>query len=231
MSVSCTFGMTESGKSFHVMNKVIPNWSRVIVFDPAHCFKDGEVIYQPSDAKIMKLLETLHKRHSYRIIIRPEGRGGRLVLFDKIAELCFTLGDALGKDAKKEDRVQFVVDEADSICNSQNKSEPLHHLVNEARHQNVDCHFISRVPTSIHTDIRRNCSKITCFFLSNASEIPDFKTKFKLHLARKIEELDKYWYLEWKDNGEIILVNDKGQIQQNFSKKSSEIQSKMKRAA
>lgn len=222
MAVSTYFGLTESGKSYHVENHVIPTWKRVIIFDNAACFK-GEVYNQPSDKEFIKILDKHWGDKSYRITIRPGRSGDAETLFNKTVHLAIALGRSLSwSRVEPEKRVQLITDEADFVCSSHYQSSELKHLVNKGRHDNVDSHFIARVPMQIHPDIRRNTSKIVTFRLQNAGEIPLFKDNFGSILARKIKELPKYWRLEWKDNGEVAVYDEKNKKAEKFLRTSGE---------
>lgn len=216
MSVSSYFGATESGKSYHVQSHVIPTWDKVIVFDPAHCFKNGDIFEGPTNSDFSKIFFKCLNSDKFRIIIRPVGRGSRLVTFNKTCELAFTLGEELEKGLARDKRIQLVVDEADSICSSQFKSEPLHHLINEARHDNVDSHFIARLPQRIHTDIRANSSKVVTFRIQGAEEVPFLVQTFTRDVTRKIKDLPQYWRLEWTDNDKSVVFDEKNKINEKF---------------
>jgi hypothetical protein len=229
MSVSSYFGLTESGKSYHVENHVIPQWSRVVIFDNAHCFK-GQIVVNPDQKRFLELFRTLAREESYRLVIRPGRSGDAEILFNKTVQLAIALGRSLSSsrvDPSK--RVQMITDEADFVCSPHYQSGELKHLVNKGRHDNVDSHFIARAPMRLHTDIRLNSSKIVTFRLQNAAEIPLFKDNFGVELARKIRELPKYWRFEWRDNGETFIFNEKNQKTDNFAGILKEVSAKNKK--
>ena len=212
MSVSVYFGLTESGKSYHLENHVIPSWDKVVVFDNAHCFSSQNVLNEPTDKMFLNCFHKFKNSKNYKIIVRS-GRGGTTEgLFNKTVQLAIALGRAFSRDrVESKDRVQMITDEADFVCSSHYQSNELKHLVNKGRHDNVDSHFISRVPMQIHPDIRRNTSKIVTFRLQNASEIKLFTDNFGKILTNKIKELPKYCRLEWSDNGEVFIFDEKNQ--------------------
>lgn len=226
MAVSCYFGLTESGKSYHVQNHVIPQWSKVVVFDNACCFSGDSILNQPSPKIMFNLWEKYKAREKYRIVIRPGRDGATEVLFNQTVQLAIALGRSMARpgcervEASK--RVQMVTDEADFVCSPHYQSKELKHLVNKGRHDNVDSHFIARAPMRLHTDIRLNSSKIVTFRLQNASEIPLFVDNFGREISRRIRELEKYCRLEWNDNGEVKIYNAKNQIDEKFLKNSHE---------
>lgn len=203
MSVSCYFGLTESGKSYHVKNHVLPQWCRTIVFDIARCFGGDVVLVSPSDQEFLKIFNNLKKKSSFRLVVRPSRSGSDEALFNKTVSLACALGRMAGERIDASERIQFVCDEADFICTPHYQSWALKHLVNKGRHDNVDAHFIARNPNRLHTDIRVNCTKICCFFLNNASSIPFLVDTFTRKTTEKINKLPKFSRIEWRDNGEI----------------------------
>lgn len=226
MTVSCYFGLTESGKSYHVQKNVIPAWKKSIIFDPARCFEDGYILEEPNDDLIMKLYQKLRHQSSYRLIFRPMERGTRLSLFNRMCEFAFILGERMGKGISKDERIQLVVDEADSICSPYYKSDSLHHLVNEARHDNVDSHFIARAPMRIHPDIRANVTNIVSFRLKNAQKNDYFREMFGDEHVGKIKNLPKYWRMEADEKGDVFIFNDKNKIHMILDQNSTDFKSK-----
>lgn len=220
MSVSVYFGLTESGKSYHVKNHVLPRWDKKVIFDIAHCFEGDLVVTDPDDRKFFEIFKKFSKNSRYSIVIRPSRSSNDEHLFNKTVELSCALGRMIGKGAEASKRVQFVCDEADFVCSAHYQSFQLKHLVNKGRHDNVDSHFIARNPNQIHTDIRRNSSKIVTFFLNNALEISIFLTNFSRKYAEKIQNLPKYWRLEWVDTGDIAIYNQNNEIIEKFSRNS-----------
>lgn len=218
MSVSCYFGLTESGKSYHVKNHVLPLWSKKIVVDIAHCFDGGDLLASPTDQDFIKAFDKLKNRKDFFLIIRPGRNQNDELIFNKASILACSIGRMLGSGVQKKDRVQFICDEADFVCTSHYQSKQLKHLVNKGRHDNVDSHFIARNPSRLHTDIRVNCSKIVTFYINGAVNIPLFADNFSRKISEKISHLPKYHRLEWSDNGEINEYDKNGKLVQNLSR-------------
>lgn len=220
MAVSCYFGLTESGKSYHVENHVIPAWNKVVIFDNASCFSGDFVLVAPNDKDLFSVYLKCRGLEKFRIVIRPDRKTNTVELYNKVIHLAVTLGRFIGLKVKggrvePNERVQLVTDEADFVCSSHYQSMALKHLVNKGRHDNVDSHFIARVPMQIHTDIRRNATRIVSFALQNAGEIKLFSDNFGRELAGKIRALPKYHRLEWRDNGQVDLFDDKNRAYPN----------------
>lgn len=213
MAVSCYFGLTESGKSYHVQNHVIPLLKKTIVFDNALCFKGETVITDPTNMDLIKLWRKLLNKDRFSIVIRPSRNCDVINLADKVINLALNVGRTaqVGRKEKVpiEDRVNLIIDEADFICSSHFQSKSLKRLVNKGRHDHVDSHFIARIPMRIHGDIRSNATKIVSFFLPNAREIPYFREAFGAEISAKIKELPKYHRLEWTDREGVKLYNEK----------------------
>ena len=228
MSVSIYLGLTESGKSFHVENHVIPAWKKAVIFDNAHCFKGTIVRTQPTDRDFLEIFKKFSVSSEFRIVIRPGRVGNTETLFNKTVQLALAFGRCMPGRVDPSQRVQMIVDEADFVCSPHYQSADLKHLVNKGRHDNVDSHFIARTPMRIHTDIRVNSSKIVTFRLQNASEIKLFTDNFGYEYTRNIKNLPKYWRFEWKDNGEVGIFDEKNQKREKFPENSQEISKKKK---
>lgn len=237
MSVSCYFGLTESGKSYHVQNHVIPSWDKVIIFDRAHCFKGTITRTNPSNKEFLELFRKLRSLEKFSLVVRPSRNGNTEELFNKTVELSLAIGRTFGGRVDASKRIQMVTDEADFVCSPNYQSNQLKLLVNMGRHENVDSHFIARAPQRIHNDIRLNSTKVVTFRLQNSAEIPLFTDNFGRELAKKVRELPKYWRLEWSDNGETRIFDEKNSskdlslfgiqdsqnIRQKFVKSSSKV--------
>lgn len=229
MSVSCYFGLTESGKSYHVQHNVIPKWEKVIVFDVAHCFS-GEVVENPDKKMFVALFRKYLEKSSFRLIVRPSRTSSDEVLFNQVVHLACSLGRTMGKGIDPAKRLQLVTDEADFVCSSNYQSWELKHLVNKGRHDNVDAHFIARNPNRIHTDLRANTTKIVAFRLANALQIPFFTDNLTREIAGKIRFLEKYSRLEWDATGRCAIFGKNNEILENLSGNSKENFQKRKAA-
>lgn len=220
MTVTCHFGLTESGKSHHVQTVVLPQWQKKVVFDLAHCFSGDVVLNNPSDRDLERAAIHLASKSGFCCVVRPSRSGSDEVLFNKTVILAYTLGRLMGLRADPARRLQLVVDEADFICSPHYQSPQLKHIVNKGRHDNVDCHFIARNPNRLHTDIRVNCTKIVTFVLNNAASIEMFRSNFSRKIAERIEKLPKYHRLEWDTTGRIVHLDNNGKMIENFSNNS-----------
>lgn len=228
MSVTCYYGATEHGKSYHVEKQVVPQWKKVIVLDPTGSFT-GSVFVNPDKKKILEIFRRFASLESYRIIIRPNENSNDDVLCRNFCILALLLGEALGKNVGPSDRVQAIVDETGDFCHSGKFPPQLKKLVKKGRHVNTDSHFIVQDPMAIHNQIRSNSTKICSFYLGNASTVPAFTERFPREICLKIMELPKYYRFEWVNNGFMAIFDEKNRIVINFPKKSFEIPPKITR--
>ena len=211
MAVITVYGMTASGKSFFAENEYLKKADRCIVLDKMHCFKNGDIVTVSNKNDIMKLFKKYKKKANYKIIIRPKRGVDIGIICDFLITLACALGRCLGSYNEKK-RVWLVIDEADSVVTSHFQSERIKHLVNYGRHDNVDSLFIARNPARLHTDIRSNASKIVTFNLSNAPQITDFRNNFGRDVCKRIQTLQKYYFMTWTCTGEIFETNAKGKV-------------------
>ena len=211
MTVSCYFGLTESGKSYHVENHVLPLWERKVIFDNALCFKGTHVLVNPSRKSVETVFKALAGFKAYSLVIKPDRASNVEKLFNMTVELSCALGRSLGRGVDSSKRVQLVCDEADFVCSPHYQSAQLKHLVNKGRHDGVDSHFIARNPMRIHTDIRANCTEITTFRLKNAGKSEFFREMFGDGNVRNIGFLKKYCRMYADETGAVSFVNEKNQ--------------------
>lgn len=225
MTVSVHTGLTESGKSWNVQHRVLPQWEKKVVYDIACCFSGDVVLVDPNDKKLTEIFSKFARISAYTIVIRPSRTTNEEVLFNKSVQLACALGRMLTtKDPAK--RVQFICDEADFVCSPHYQSRDLKHVVNKGRHDNVDSHFICRNPMRLHTDIRANCSKIVSFSLKNASKIDFFREMFGDERVKLISNLPKFHRMEANEKGEVFIYDEKNQIVSGIRRNSPEIKSK-----
>lgn len=211
MTVSVHTGLTESGKSWNVLHRVLPLWEKKVVYDIACCFTGDIVLVDPNDKKLTEIFMKYARISNYTIVIRPSRTTNEEILFNKVVQLACALGRVIGtKDPAK--RVQFVCDESDFICSPNYQSRDLKHVVNKGRHDNVDSHFICRNPMRLHTDIRANCSKIVTFALKNAQKIDFFREMFGDDNVKLISNLPKYHRMEANEKGEVSIYDENNRI-------------------
>lgn len=229
MSSFLYFGATQKGKSYHVFNHVVPQYDKIVIFDPTDSHKGDTELTEPSEAMLVKTFLKFENVDRYRIVIRTGSKEEDRITFKKAASLAKSLGKALKRREGKVDqpkRVQLVIDEASTSGITSSNYFPfyLRQLVNKGRHDNVDCHFIAQNPMSIHNQIREQALKIVTFYLNNW-RAPIFRDTFE-EKAIFIKRLPKFWRLEWWDTGEVLTFNDKNQKVNNFLGNSKEIKKK-----
>lgn len=226
MTVSFYSGLTESGKSWHVLKRVLPLWEKKVVYDIACCFTGDVVLVAPDDKKLTEIFVKFARISAYTIVIRPDRNTSEEILFNKSVQLACALGRLLGtKDPAK--RIQFICDEADFVCSPHYQSRDLKHIVNKGRHDNVDSHFIARNPARIHTDIRANCTKIVTFAVKNAQKNDFFRDMFGDENVKKIGFLPKYHRMEANEKGEVAIYDENNRIVTGIQRNLPEIQPKI----
>jgi hypothetical protein len=234
MSVYLYFGATQKGKSYHVFNHVVPNWDKVVIFDPTDSHKGEIELTEPTEKQLVETLRRLKNSQSYRVVIRTGVKEDDRATFKKAASLTVALGKFLLSREGKVDltkRVQLVIDEASTSGITSSNYFPLflRKLINKGRHVNVDCHIIAQNPMSIHPQIREQALKIVTFFLNNW-RAPIFKDTFE-ERSIFIKKLPKFWRMEWWDTGEVLAFNEKNQKVDNFLGNSSENPKKKRRTS
>ena len=228
MAVSVYFGATECGKSFHVSQKILPQWQKFVIFDPTGNFKGADkTFYAPkNEFDVQKIFRELAQKESYRALIVPERRSNLISLCDYSAILAMSLGRVLGKDADASKRVQFVIDEAHQVMSSKFISETVATVIFMGRHDNVDTHIISQDPISVNPSIRKMSTKITSFFINNATESSFLKSKFKSDGCQLIESLPKYFRAEWSTDGDIFVFDKNNKVLKKIVKNDALLASK-----
>lgn len=223
MAVTCVFGMTQSGKSHLVERKIIPLHKRVLVFDKAPCF-------HPHPKGVLKNVFSMEGGYenwaldkavavaagsfnAFSIGLRPDPRSVKTIQdsFKSVARLAIYLGKKV-RSIAPEERILFVVDEADFICSNSFQPAEVKHLVNVGRHDNVDSLFIARIPQRIHGDIKANASRIISFKIQTAPQIGFFLENFGRETAQKIRNLPQYHFFTWEDTGKSWFTDGNGKI-------------------
>jgi hypothetical protein len=208
MAVSLVFGMTESGKSYLVNKRIIPQKKKVVVFDYAHCFTGGKEITN-IEKNYKKIFAKYSKEEKFYLIYRPPRNIDDIKAFDYLAALSIALGRSIGKNVPREERLLLVIDEADHICSPSFQSRKLKELVNKGRHDNVDTTAIARIPQRLHTDLRSNATTQISFRLTNDAALKNFRLNISNEAAKEIAALKKYYFLKWQDTGEAAIFDDR----------------------
>lgn len=208
MAVTLVLGMTESGKSYYVEKNIFQTKEKAIVFDNAHCFT-GTHLSTLDYTSAVKIFETV-KSGPFKLVYRPSRYEDPIKSFDNVISLASALGRSIGERVDPEKRLTMICDEADFVCSATVQSAKLKYLVNKGRHDNVDSVFIARDPHKIHTDIRRNASKVVTFFNPLATSTPFFFENFGKELCQKIAKLPKYHYLMWDDTFKVTIHDQRG---------------------
>lgn len=217
MAVSLFYGMTESGKTF-LAKKTIERFNRSVIFDftgkieTPGCFITGDF----STAGMMKTFSKFKDSKKFSIVFRPGRVANAEPYFNKVAIFTLTLGRQALKRGE-DDRLKFLVDEADFICSPQYQSQELKEVVNVGRHDLVDSWFIARMPQRLHTDARGNATTIYCFRLTDDSALGYIKKAVGRKAAEKVRTLPQYSFLCWKDTGENHIFDKNQKLIESWS--------------
>lgn len=214
MAVSVNLGATECGKSYYVSKSILPQWQKFVIFDPTGNFQGADKVFRAprNEFDMQKIFRELVKRDSFRALIVPDRKSSLNDLCDYSIILALSLGRTIGHAVDPDKRLQLVIDEAHQVTSSNFMSKNLSRAIFMGRHDNVDTHIISQNPMSINPKIRSMCSKVTSFFLNNASEVSFLKSCFGPQWCKKIELLPKYCRAEWSQNGEMFIFDQNNKI-------------------
>lgn len=219
MAVSLYFGMTESGKSWRAKEDIRPK-KRAIIFDyVGRCFNDlgGVVCNDFSESSLLRLVDKYSRQNEFKIIMRPNRIIKDIEAFDLSCHLAVSFGRLL---SRADERLAFVIDEADKICTATTRSRALQLVVTKGRHDNVDTYAIAQAPQRVHTDLRVNCSRLVCFQVSDASALTAINRigvgKSELGLVSTLG-IGTYSYFEWTSNGEWFVKDRNGKITRKFN--------------
>lgn len=210
MSVVLYLGKTESGKSFKANQVTKESYRKVILYDNARCFNDGEIITNFSPKNFANIFKKYVNADSYRLIFRaPLGMNEREGA-ERVANLIYNGFGRYWVENKKmpSDRLCFLVDEADKISSIKIGS-PFYLLVTKGRHYAIDTHAISQGPGKIPLYYRENASE--CYFFKMKSH-PFIEENLERDQVDLIRTLKQYHCVHWKDNGDVKLLNEKSKV-------------------
>lgn len=215
MSVVLYLGKTESGKSFKASQVTKENYKKVILYDNARCFTEGEIITDFTPKGFANIFKKYVLADSYRLIFRaPLGMNEREGA-ERVANLIY---NGFGRywienNKKPSDRLCFLVDEADKVSSIKIGS-PFYLLVTKGRHFCIDTHAISQGPGKIPLYYRENASE--CYFFKMKSH-PFMDENLERDQVDLIRTLKQYHCIHWKDNGEVKLLNAKGKVVRSWN--------------
>jgi len=209
MAITCFFGKTESGKSF-LSEKKSKTYERVVVYDNAHCFKEGDIFTDLSIDNLQRIFEKYHNRPNFRIIFRPPMNLNEQVGANRVGAFVWALGafyKDMEKQAKKKvKRFLFVVDEADKVS-SYSKDSVFYRCVTKGRHFNFDTYGIAQGATKLPNYWRENSSEFCIFQLPESQELKTILGK----ASSELRGLEKYSYICSRDNSNEVEIISKDQ--------------------
>lgn len=219
MSTAIYTGASGWGKSYHVLNHVLPKFQKSVVFDPRNCFTGDRILIAPTIQDVHKAFMDFHKKDRFRIVVRLTRLQNPEHVFNSAVGLASGLGRIRPTGQPPENTIQFVCDEvADAgLSSSHHQSPGLKSLIRAGRHDNVDSHLITQFPVTIHNEIRNLATKLVTFRLMGAADIPLFYKKMPKAVAKKIETLQKFCRLEWRDTEEIEIYGPDDKIIEKIS--------------
>jgi len=206
------FGRTECGKSY-LAELLSKKQKKVIFYDYAHCFTQGEIVNDFSTMNFVYLLKkyggskNLNKKFS--LIFRKPDLMTHEVGAEKVSYFVKMLGLSYGyRKLTGSDMLTFLVDEADKVISL--KSSDLIRLTAQAgRHENIALWAISQRPMKLHPDIRDNAHEIYAFPVGkNKIYEETFGKKISTELADN--KFPKYHYYYYNENGVIKKINKNG---------------------
>ena len=157
------FGKTLSGKSYKAnLNSKLSK--KVVIYDNAHCFTDGQIITNFSSDNFAKIFAQNVMKDEFRLIFRPPFDMNEREGAEKVARLLYLGFGRYWKEKgiKVRDNIFFLVDEADKV--SSLKIGSIFYLtVTKGRHFFIDTHAISQGPGKIPSYYRENAESFYCF--------------------------------------------------------------------
>lgn len=214
MSVVLFFGKTKSGKSYKAGQLSLKR-KKVIIYDNAHCFNDGQIINDFSAANFAKVFKENVNKESFRLIFRPplnmpEKDGAELV-----ARLLYYGFGRYWKENnfKINENIFFLVDEADKVS-SLKVGSIFYLVVTKGRHFFIDTYAISQGPGKLPLYYRENAEEFYCFKSKSHSYLDECLEREQVDILRTIE---KWHCIHWKDTGEVKLLNEKNKAVKSWN--------------
>jgi chromosomal replication initiation ATPase DnaA len=151
------FGKTGTGKSF-LANNLISDFSRTIIVDPKHEYKNGLIFYTfevlANYIIDNKFLNDINKEFNFICRFNLESE------IESLFELCEIV-----------ENVCLLIDEIEFYIDSRNKSTYLNNLINYGRHHNISLIGIARRPAEMSTTLKSQVDKIFSFQMSLPNDV------------------------------------------------------------
>jgi chromosomal replication initiation ATPase DnaA len=151
------FGKTGTGKSF-LANNLISDFSRTIIVDPKHEYKNGLIFYTfevlANYIIDNKFLNDVNKEFNFICRFNLESE------IESLFELCEIV-----------ENVCLLIDEIEFYIDSRNKSTYFNNLINYGRHHNISLIGIARRPAEMSTTLKSQVDKIFSFQMSLPNDV------------------------------------------------------------
>lgn len=203
------FGKTLSGKSYKAnLNSKMSK--RVVIYDNAHCFTDGQIITNFSAENFAKIFAQNVNKEEFRLIFRPPFEIAPREGAERVARLLYF---GFGRYWKENhinirENVFFLVDEADKVS-SLKIGSIFYLIVTKGRHFFIDTHAITQGPGKIPSYYRENAESFYCFKSKSHAYLEENLEKEHINTLRTIEEHNCIF---WNDKGEIKHINKHGKV-------------------
>lgn len=201
--ISVYFGKTESGKSY-LAEMHSKKYDRVVLYDNAHCFKDGKIISDLSIINLEKVFREFCKKDKFRLIFRAPRTMNEKMGANRVASFVFALGsfykDLEAKSGKSVSRFLFLVDEADKVS-SMSKDSVFYRAVTKGRHFCFDSYGIAQGVKKLPNYWRENASEFNFFRIPENDET---KSTLGKKASSKLSTLGQYEYLRTTDSSHEV---------------------------
>jgi hypothetical protein len=215
------FGMTESGKSFHLKRKLLPTWSCVIACD----FNDELSIHgrEKAGRELGPLRERMTasqlRQHPSKVLeadlqlsVVPDQIGNvasEAACFDLVARLLIRAS----RRFERPHNIKLVVDECAQALKliermnerKHGETSPAERLVMLAtrgvQHLDVDLVMLTQRPNLLHVNVRGNLDQVVYFKLPEAVDIDTVRAKAGKEFAARVRQLPLQKHIVWRATG------------------------------
>ena len=186
--ITLVMGKRGSGKSY-LVKQWCRQYERLLIYDPQGEYIDGVII---DDISELKNFWIKVYRKKFRIIYRPIDAENE---FEPICKLVWECHN-----------ITFIVEEVQSFCNPQSICYDFKALISKGRHRDIELIGVTQRPAEISKLLTSQAKRMCIFNVTDPNDIKYFTQTFGMEFIEKLDQLQQYNYIVWRDGMEQLEI-------------------------